>query len=232
MKREPTTAWPPTSRVHRRDTHRLIPAKYSTAQNALEEIADTDTQLTDLVDLSDATDEAVLTQRGVLPAISPDELVSDGPHGRIINAAFIYAHPEGSRFNSADRGAWYAAFQLIAAQAEVAFHKSVHLAEIGRFEDEVEFDDYLADFDGVFHDLRRAKGFAACLDPASYVASQALAEKLLERGSPGVVYPSVRRARGTCLACFDPKNVRNVRRARRFCFTWRGKPVPEIRALA
>jgi RES domain len=50
----------------------------------------------------------------------------------IINAAFTYPHPLGSRFNSADRGAWYAAFQLSTAQAEVAFHKTVHLAEVGR----------------------------------------------------------------------------------------------------
>lgn len=231
MTRERIPALPPTSQIHRRDTHRLIPAKYSAPEDALQEIADTATQLTDLIDLSNATDEAMLTHTGLLPAISPDELASGGPHARIVNAAFIHAHPQGSRFNSADRGAWYAAFQLTAAQAEVAFHKSVHLAEIGRFEDEVEFDDYLADFDGVFHDLRRARGFKACLDPASYVASQALAERLLERGSLGVVYPSVRRARGTCLACFDPKNVRNVRRTQRFRFTWRGKPMPRIRAV-
>jgi RES domain-containing protein len=231
MRRKPAAALPPTSSIHRRNTHRLIPSKYSAPETALQEIADTATQLTDLIDLSNATDEAVLTQNGLLPAISPHELVSGGPHARIINAAFIHAHPQGSRFNSADRGAWYAAFQLTTAQAEVAFHKSVHLAEVSRFEDEVEFDDYLADFDGVFHDLRRARGFAACLDPASYIASQALAEKLLERGSPGIIYPSVRRARGTCLACFDPKNVRNVRKAQRFRFTWHGKPMPQIHAV-
>jgi hypothetical protein len=197
----------------------------------LEEVADTPAELADLVSLNSATDEAVLAQSGFLPAISPDELIPAGLHSHVINGAFIYAHPEGSRFNSADRGAWYAAFRLTAAQAEVAFHKSVHLAEIGRFEDEVEFDDYLADFDGVFHDLRRTTGFTACLDASSYVASQALAERLLETGSQGVVYPSVRRARGTCLACFDPKNVRNVRRARRFRFIWRGNPLPQIRAV-
>ena len=68
----------------------------------------------------------------------------------------------------------------------------MHLAEVGRFEDEIEFDDYLADFHGDFHDLRQAKRFAACLDPRSYVASQALAETLMENDSLGVIYPSVR----------------------------------------
>ena len=47
------------------------------------------------------------------------------------------------------------------AQSEIAFHKTVHLAEVGRYEDEVEFADYLADFHCEFHDLRRTKRFGA-----------------------------------------------------------------------
>jgi RES domain-containing protein len=224
-------ALPPTSLIQRRDTHRLIPSKYSD-RDPLEELSDTTTHLEDLAALSGVTDELGLAEGGVLPAISPYELVSGVPHARVINAAFTYAHPLGSRFNNADRGAWYSAFQLTTAQAEVAFHKTVHLAEIGRYEDEVELDDYLADFSGEFHDLRRTQRFAACLDPTSYVASQTLAERLLENGSAGIVYPSTRRPRGACLACFDPKRVANVRRAARFRFRWRGKPTPQIIPVA
>lgn len=231
MKRKGVVALPPTSPIHRRNTHRLIPSVYS-RRNPLEELADTAAHLQDLGTLSNATDERLLAEGGLLPAISPYELASGVPHAHVINAAFTNAHPLGSRFNSADRGAWYAAFQLSTAQAEVAFHKTVHLGEVGRYEDEAELDDYLADFSGEFHDLRRAKRFAACLDPASYVSSQTLAEKLLESGSPGVLYPSVRHRRGTCLACFDPKRVANVRRGARFRFSWRGKPAPEVIQVA
>jgi RES domain-containing protein len=231
VKRKGVVALPPTSLIHRRDTHRLMPSVYS-RRDPLEELADTAAHLRDLGTLSNATDERLLAEAGLLPAISPYELASGVPHAQVINAAFTYAHPLGSRFNSADRGAWYAAFQLSTAQAEVAFHKTVQLAEVGRYEDEVEIDDYLADFSGEFHDLRRAKRFAACLDPASYVSSQTLAEKLLESGSPGVIYPSVRHRRGTCLACFDPKRVANVRRGARFRFSWRGKPAPEVVQVA
>jgi RES domain-containing protein len=222
---------PPTSLIRRPDTHRLIPSRFS-GREALQGLADSAAQLRDLAALSSVTDERPLAESGLLPAISPYELVSGVPHAQIINAAFTYAHPLGSRFNNADRGAWYSAFQLSTAQAEVAFHKTIHLAEVGRYEDEVEFDDFLADFSGEFHDLRRAKRFAACLDPTSYVASQMLAEKLLENGSAGIIYPSTRRPRGTCLACFDPKRVANVRRAGRFRFTWRGKPTPQIIPVA
>ena len=231
MKRTRVAALPPTSLIHRRDTHRLIPSRYG-GRGALEELADTVMEIEDLAALSSVTDERSVAERGLLPAISPYELVSGVPHAQVINAAFTYAHPLGSRFNNADRGAWYAAFQLLTAQAEMAFHKTIHLAEVGRYEDEVEFDDYLADFNGEYPDLRRAQRFAACLDRTSYVASQTLAEKLLESGSPGVVYPSTRRPRGTCFACFDPKRVVNVRRAGRLRFCWRGKPTPQIVRVA
>ncbi len=91
----------------------------------------------------------------------------------VINAAFCHAHPQGARFNGPERGAWYSAFDLRTAQAEVAFHRSVELAEIEWQADEVAtYDDYLADFSGEFHDLRRDRRFADCLDPGSYESSQ------------------------------------------------------------
>jgi hypothetical protein len=150
------------------------------------------------------------------------------PHASVINASFCHANPLGSRFAGPDRGAWYAGFELATSQAEVAFHKSVQLAEIGRFEDSVTYDDYLADFSASFHDLRTARAFRSSLAPDRYVESQALAERLLEAGSLGLVYPSVRRAGGTCVACFRPALVANVRRAKTYRFTWSGTSEPAI----
>jgi RES domain len=150
------------------------------------------------------------------------------PNYRVINAAFTHAHPLGSRFSGPDRGAWYAAFETKTAQAEVAFHKSVEYAEIGRFDDSITYDDYLSDFSGSFHDIRNSPDFRSALDPTSYISSQALAQCLFAARSLGIVYHSVRRPAGTCLACFRPAIVGNVRRGRRYRFTWSGDPVPKI----
>jgi RES domain-containing protein len=189
------------------------------------------THLQDLFDLDNATNERLLAENGLLPGIGIQELVFGVPNYRIVNAAFCHAHPLGSRFNSPDRGAWYAAFELETAQAEVAFHKWVELAEVGwQEEEELTYDDYLADFSADFHDIRRDSGFADCLAPDSYVASQELAQQMLEAGSLGVVYPSVRRRRGTCLACFRPALVMNVRRHATYTFRWNGDPEPVIAA--
>jgi RES domain-containing protein len=214
-------AAPGTSRVRRRDTHRLIHSQYSAdGGSVLAGIADSDAHLADIFDLDNATNDRLRAENELLPGIGVRELLFGVPHYRVVNAAFTHAHPLGSRFNGPDRGAWYAAFETRTAQADVAFHKAVQLAEIGRFDDDVTFDDYLADFSGEFHDLRGPDAWADCLDPDTYVHSQALAERLLDRGSPGVVYPSVRRAGGTCLACFRPALVMNVRKGTTYRFRW------------
>ena len=222
-----TVPLPATSLVRRYDTHRLIPSKHSD-ESVLTRIADSDTHLADIFDLDHATNDRLLAEHELLPGIGVHELIFGIPYYRIVNAAFTHAHPLGGRFNSPERGAWYTAFELKTAQAEVAFHKTVHLAEIGRFEDEVTFDDYLSDFSGEFHDLRAAPAFIECLNPDSYVQSQTLAERLLDGGSLGVVYPSVRRPAGTCLACFRPALVTNVRKGATYEFRWSGNPTPSI----
>ena len=226
------TALPGTSLVRRNDTHRLIPSKFSDGGGSvLTRIANDDQHLADIFDVDHATNERLLAENDLLPGIGMHELLFGVPYYRIVNAAFTHAHPLGSRFNGPDRGAWYAAFDIRTAQSEVAFHKSVQLIEIGRFEDEVTMDDYRADFSGEFHDLRDASVFIECLDSDSYVQSQVLAEQLLKAGSLGIVYPSVRRPGGICLACFRPALVMNVRKGTTYRFRWSGNPTPTIEAI-
>ena len=71
----------------------------------------------------------------------------------------------------------------------------------------------MADFRADFHDIRRDPDYAGCLEPGTYSASQRLAARLLAKGSAGIVYPSVRRKKGTCLVCFRPALVTHVRKA-------------------
>ena len=207
--------------VRERETHRLVPSKHRAPESVLTRIAADDEDLRAIFELEHATNDRLLAEHQRLPAIGPHELVFSVPLYHVINAAFCHAHPLGARFNGPDRGAWYAAFDLRTAQAEVAFHRSVELAEIDWRADEVAtYDDYLADFSGELHDLRRDRRFADCLDADSYQASQALGQRLLDRGSLGIVYSSVRQPGGTCLACFRPAVVANVRRDGQYAFTF------------
>lgn len=212
---------PKLSAIRQDDTHRLIPSAFSD-ESAMGRLAENSVQLDDLIELEGATNERLMGEANLLPGISIHELLFAVPYGEMVNATFTHARPDGSRFNGADRGAWYAAFELKTAQAEITFHKTEELREIAWPEPETfAFDDCLADFRAEFHDIRGEGSYKRALDPDSYAYSQKLAAGLLASGSAGVVYSSVRRPRGTCLACFRPALVMNVRRGRRITLTVR-----------
>lgn len=223
---------PGTFALRQVDTHRLIPQVYSDEPYAaLQRIAEDKEHLAVIAELDRATDKQVYAENNLLPGIGTAELVFDVPHARVINATFTHATPLGGRFNGPERGAWYAGFEIETSQAEIVFHKTLYLAEVGFYYDSVVYVDYLADFSGAFHDLRNDGRFSTCLDPSSYVESQELARGLLQAGSLGVLYPSVRYARGTCLACFRPAAVYNVRIGAHYEFTWNGGPEPAVRPI-
>ena len=225
----PVSLIPPLTTLRQFDTCRLLPSRFADLEDSvLSPLADSDDMLRDLFDLDNATNARLRTQNGGSAGINVDELVFGVPNFRIVNAAFTYAHPQGSRFNDGRRGAWYCAFDVETALAEVSFHKAVEYAEINRFDDSVQYQCMLADFTATFHDLRNQPRYDACLSPTSYIESQTLAERLLDGGSLGIIYPSVRRPSGTNLACFRPALVGNVRKGAAYRLTWRGSPEPTI----
>lgn len=206
--------------VRAQDTHRLVPSKYRTPESVLTRVAE-DADLRVVFELEQLTNDRLRAEQQRLPDIGPHELVFGVPLYHVINAAFCHAHPLGARFSGPDRGAWYAGVELWTSQAEVAFHRAIELQETGWTAAEVStYDDYLADFSGEFDDIRRDPRFAACLAADSYKASQGLGERLLDHGSLGIVYPSVRHRGGTCLACFRPAVVSNVRRTGQYALTF------------
>lgn len=171
-----------------------------------------------------------------LPAgVEPDELLTerDGYGWTYVNVAFCYTRTSGNRFNTAERGAWYACFGETAAetaQAEVCWHLTRELEATGVFENVTAYRELIAGFVCEFHDLRPAPEDPA-LDPdpvIGYPAGQKLARDLLGLGSAGLVYPSVRRAGGFCLAAFRPHLVQHVRQGQTWTFEWAGNPTPRI----
>lgn len=208
-----------TSAIRQDDTHRLVPSRHG-HESVLARLTDTPGQLEDLFDLEGATNDRLLGEANLLPGISVHELLYGIPYAHIVNAAFCHAHPDGSRFNGPDRGAWYSAFDLKTAKAEVMHHKRQELDEIEWTGAETfTFDDYLADFRADFHDIRGGdRTYERLLNPDDYAASQRFASALLASGSSGIVYPSVRRPGGTCLVCFRPALVTNVRQGKTISF--------------
>lgn len=225
---------PKVSDILRDDTHRLIPSRYiNQGESVLTRLADDTEGLNALFELEGATNDGLLGEAGLLPGITIRELVFGVSYSHVVNAAFTHASPLGSRFNGPERGAWYAPFERETSELEVAYHKGKELKEINwREKENFSYVDFFADFRGAFHDIRDDARFKVCLDADSYRASQRLAEDLLEKGSAGVVYPSVRHKGGICLACFRPALVNNVRKGASISITFENAlAAPEIREI-
>lgn len=215
------------------DTRRLIPNRFfNDGESVLSRLGLPPAQMAHLYQLDDATNERLAGEANLLPGITVHELVFGVPYSHVINAAFTHAQPQGSRFNGPDRGVWYASFSLKTAQAEVAFHYSEWLREINwQTEEIVVYREFLADFRADLHDLRNDPAAKKYLRPDSYRESQRLGRQMLHKGSPGVVYPSVRHSGGTCIACFRPALVGNVREGVKVTFTFPdASQPPKVRA--
>jgi len=190
-----------------------------------------------VLELETWSNDRISTELGALHRLPMAEWVAGHTMASVIMAPFCHPRPTGGRFNSAERGAWYAANSLEAAHAEVVYHRTLELAEIGVFETRVRMRLYLADFHATFHDVRaKVPENIPYHDPTSYTASQAFARRLLADGSNGVIYRSVRHhpkgGRSQCLACFRPALVTNVRIGAHFEYQWQGTRTPEIRLLS
>jgi hypothetical protein len=215
-----------------RTAHRLIPSRYSESGTVLSAVAEDEKELNDLILLDGATNDRVQSEERGSIGISTFELVYGIPNAHIVNAAYTHPNEWGSRFNDYTRGAWYASDCQEASVAEVVYHKSRRLSDIvvpdapGRrpLHDVSTFDDWRADFRAEFHVLEPPEEFSECLRPAPvpqcYAASQALARRLLEGGSNGVAYPSVRYQGAKCIACFRPALVYNPHRSGRIEITF------------
>ena len=226
---------PPVIDLARRDTVRLISTGRLKAP-VLQPLAESPDALEQLASLESVTNARLQTQDSGLPGLHPRELVFGRPGYTFINAAFTYTRPGGNRFNDEGRGAWYGAFAVRTSLAEVSYHLTRELEAIGRFENVTDYAELIADFVGLFHNLRAAdpaRETALHPDPAiGYPAGQALARRLrTEEASNGILYPSVRDPGGFCLVAFRPDLVQNLRQGGIWRLKWQGTPVPEVGRL-
>jgi hypothetical protein len=221
----------PTTLLTQQGTVRLIPTGRLKDPVLLPLAAD-EGAVDDLASLESATNGRLRAEETGLLGLDPRELVFGRAGQTFINAAFTHTRRGGNRFNDEDRGAWYAGFEAATALAEVSYHLTRELEAIGRFENVTDYAELFADFFGPFHDLRDADEKTDCLhpDPAvGYPAGQALARRLrADEASNGIVYPSVRRPGGTCLAAFRPDLVQNLREGGIWRLEWRGTPEPAV----
>jgi hypothetical protein len=155
-----------------------------------------------------ATNPRVLDEAGRLALVRPEDRIS-GPGSTPIMAAFT--HAQTSRFGDGSYGVFYAAFERETAIAETAYHRSRFLRDARLPSERLDMRMYAAAVRGSFEDLRDVALDAAVYDPDSYAASQAYGRRVHDANvADGIVYRSVRRSSGTCVAVLRPRCISSV----------------------
>lgn len=167
-------------------------------------------------------------------AIPPKERAY-GPGSKYVMTPFVYPSPVATRFRppalSADSfGVYYAARDETTAIAEVSHHRVRFLEESRAPAQDLDFELVKAAVKGsAFYDLRRRqRDFPDVYSPTDYSASQRLGVELRGRGADGIVYDSVRREGGECVAVFRPRCVGAARAVNHLIFRWDGERISAI----
>ena len=187
-----------------------------------------------LAEIEGATSSRLLAERRGTEGIGRGEFIHGVPYASFVNAAFAYWKPrEANRFNST-RGAWYAALYVDTCMREVAYHMSEFLARSGQLKGVVEYAEMFASMAGEFVDLRQTPDHL-CLDPdraVGYPVGNSIADAASAQGLNGIIYPSVRRAGGTCIVALRPHAVQSVAPGAVYRLEWSGNKEPAVARIS
>ena len=203
--------------------YRLIPSRFP-AVGIFDHVADpADLEVVFAVEA--LTNDRLRNELGALQLVPPEDRIA-GPGSTPIMAAFTHLNPDGSRFSDGSYGVFYAAESADTALSEVGYHRARFLRHTGEGPIELDHRLYKVDVRDDLHELRGLrKKRPELYDPEHYAAAQAFARPLRANGSWGIVYESVRRAAGECVAVFKPRALTSCRQARHITLVWDGQRI-------
>lgn len=214
---------PPVKRIRWTRAFRIVSSRFPPV-GVFDRICDPD-ELDALFELEAMTNPRLRQEAGALARVPHDRRLS-GPGSTPVMAAFTHLNPEGSRFSDGSYGVFYAAHEIATAIDETVYHRERFLAATRHPPIDLQMRCYRTGVHARLHDLRG--GWKAAHDPDAYTASQALAKTLREEGSNGIVYDSVRRQGGTCVAAFYPDVVDPCTQAGHYLYRWDGERISAV----
>lgn len=203
--------------------HRLIASRYPTV-SLFDDIASPE-DLDVVFAIESLTNPRLRQELGELSLVPAEDRVV-GAGATLVMAAFTHLNPLGSRFSDGQYGVYYAGESLATAVAEVSHHRALFLARTAEPTIDVDLRWIQAEVTGPLHDLRgQQQAQPAVYDPDDYAAGQSLGRRLRAAGSLGLLYDSVRRAEGQCVAVFKPRTLRRARHRGFIGLHWDGQRI-------
>lgn len=178
-------------------------------------------------EIESLTNERLLEQVGDLHRVAAEDRIS-GPGASVIMAAFTHTG-NASRFTNGDYGVYYAACDLETAIRETVFHRERFLAATSQAPCEVEMRVHKGTVVKPMIDVRGAE-FVHLLnpDPTQYNVSQLFGAQIRATRAWGILYPSVRKIGGDCIAAFRPPAVSLPVQSKLLAYHWNGKRICKV----
>ena len=212
------------ARIRWKPSYRLVPSRFPPT-GLFDRVARPE-DLDVVIAAESLTNDRLRDELGQIHLVPPAERVT-GPGTTPIMAAFTHLNPEGSRFSDGTYGVYYAAHEMATAIAETAHHRAIFLGRTREPAGEVDMRTYLADI--ISAELVDVRGHGRrkpdIMNPDDYKASQVFARARRSEGAVGIVYDSVRREGGQCVAIFRPRLVSPTRQGPHIAFVWDGKAI-------
>lgn len=224
-----TTSELATARVEWTDAVRIIRSVFPPI-DLFEDIADpADWPL--LISAEQKTNPRIMATIGNIDLV-PSERRVGGPGASYLMAPFTHVSPDRpSRFSDGSFGVLYVGDQFETALFETVYHHTLFMAQTHEAAGWTsQFREIILQVSADVHDLQGGgEHIKAVLDPASYSASQGLAQHLRNAGSSGVMYPSVRHEGGICVGLFYPDCASRPVQGRHLDYHWNGSRVDLVR---
>lgn len=216
----------PLSRVHWPSCFRVIPSRFPPVQ-LFERVADP-ADLDAVLAIEALTNERIRDEVGALQLLPPEDRVTGAGAGYLM-AAFTHVSPVGGRFTDGTYGAYYAGKDLQTAIDETVYHRERFLRATGEEPIELDMRVLRARLSADLHDVRAMSRVAPEIyHPEDYSASQALGRRLRALRSWGIVYDSVRRAGGECVAVFRPRALSRCQQTQHLGYLWDGERIATV----
>ncbi|HVI06009.1 MAG TPA: RES family NAD+ phosphorylase, partial [Sphingomicrobium sp.] len=180
-----------------------------------------------LISAEQKTNPRVMENLGNLELVPPHRRIG-GQGASYLMAPFTHVSPDRpTRFSAGNFGVLYCARRFETALLETRYHHARFLARTDEAAGWVsQFREVVLKVGARLSDLRAVSTWASAeLAPDSYEASRRLGASLKERGSDGIVYPSIRDADGECVALFFPDCASNATQGRHLDYHWNGQSI-------
>jgi hypothetical protein len=173
------------------------------------------------------TNPRLVESIGRLDLVPPARRVS-GPGASYLMSPFVHATPDRpSRFSDGSYGVLYIGNAFDVALFETIYHHERFMRQTAEQPGWTsQFREIVVEVSGNLHDLRGPYGVrTGALDPDDYAPGQALGAELHNAGADGIVFPSVRRPDGECVALFYPDLASYPMQGRHLDYHWNGERV-------